>query len=113
MVTTMLNPGDLLPASCDKAVSVLAAFASSEGEQAPISTRKASAHRPRVPHSRSLALTPSQRPLPLQHLVVGRIRDGLDLLLLAAGARPSPYFYLLQSCCTLQLPHLQCVKFYL
>ncbi|KAI4992247.1 hypothetical protein ZWY2020_051638 [Hordeum vulgare] len=93
----MLNPGDLLPASCDKVVSVLAAFVCFEGEQAPISTRKASAHRPRSSHSGSLALTPSHRPLPLQHLLIGRIRDGLGLLLLAAGARPSPYFYLLQS----------------
>ncbi|XBH89643.1 hypothetical protein VPH35_081500 [Triticum aestivum] len=56
----MLDSGDLLPASRDKSVSVLVTFASSEGERAPISTRKESAHRPHAPHSGSLAPTPSQ-----------------------------------------------------
>ncbi|KAI4993198.1 hypothetical protein ZWY2020_007511 [Hordeum vulgare] len=103
------SPRCSIPAtsSWPPATRPLATFASSEGEQAPISTRKESTHHPHAPHSGS------QRPLPLHHLAIGRTRDGLDLLLLAAGARPSPYFYLLQSCCTLQLPHLQCLNFYL
>ncbi|KAI4978377.1 hypothetical protein ZWY2020_014931 [Hordeum vulgare] len=91
------SPRCSIPAtsSWPPATRLLASFASSVGKLAPISTRKASAHRPHAPHSGS------QRPLPLQHLTIGRIRDGLDLLVLTAGAHPSPYFYLLQSCCTL------------
>ncbi|KAI4987566.1 hypothetical protein ZWY2020_020366 [Hordeum vulgare] len=74
----------LATSSWPPATRPLATFASSEGEHAPISTRKASAHHPHAPHSGS------QRPLPLQHIAIGHIRDGLDLLLLADGARPSP-----------------------